>query len=551
MIKISNSVLDISEVSGKEMYQIMKDLCAFGYRIAGTPAADKAEKYIFQKFKDMNLPEVKLEPFNFTRWWAEKYELTIISENTPLVASDHSIKCFPIHFGGTTGPEGIVAEVIYAGYGTATDLKTIDVKDKIVLIDGNMIFNFFPTWQLFRSIDLAKKQGAVGLIVNNGSPLDSISYTFLLEGVEGWNERIPALSVNTEDGNYLKYFCIRKPRKLMLKLVEDVKTETATSNIVLGTIPGKSDDIVLVGTHTDSTFTGAVDNAGANAGLIALAKHYNQIPLEQRKKTIVFAGWTGHEAALLGSKKFVEMHKDMLDKITTFIMLDGFGSDGWYNQTDGGAVKTEQDEKRGLFVSANPVLAPFVIDAALKYKLMPATYVSAKALPVSDLGPFIRAKVPSILFIGKPIWYHTIYDTPDKCTPEQLERCAKAHIHVIDKILETPTSQIKEADGTLTDATMLITEKKEFSLPLTSFSVTPHPIIKGTPAIFHIPVFSINESIIIDITWDFGDGKQSKIPLTVHNYRKEGTYEVTLQVIDNYGNTITSKQPVRVIKKNV
>ncbi len=541
--------LDNITITGQEMHQIVNDLCDFGYRRAGTPAADKAEKYIYQKLKEAGLPEVNLESFNFTRWWAEKHELTIISKGTKGVPSDQTVETFPIWFSGSTKPEGITAEMVYAGYGTATDFETTDVKDKIVLIDSKMILNFYPVFAVFGSINLAKEKGALGLVVINGSPLDAVSYIFLGEGIEGWENRTPALSVNNDDGNYLRSLCTRNQGKLTVKLVQEVKTEKASSNTVIGTLPGKTDETILIGTHTDSTFTGAVDNAGANAGLIALAKYYAQIPLEKRDKTMVFAGWTGHETAFLGVNNFVEAHKEMLEKIVTFIMLDGFGSKGWYNQADGGIVETGLDEKRGLFISDNPVLIPFVMEATLKYNLLPAAYVSAKSLPVSDLGPLIRAGIPSIMVIGKPVMYHTKYDTPDKCTPDQLERCAKGHIHIIDKIQETPTQQIKEADGKLKDIKTFITEKQGVTPPTGSFTVTPHPVIEGSPAVFHVTVFTAPESIIMDLNWDFGDGNTSTLPIAIHTYNKAGTYEATLKNVDNYGNQTTTKRIIRVIKK--
>ncbi|MEX2725311.1 MAG: M28 family peptidase [Candidatus Freyarchaeota archaeon] len=537
------------KISGQELYQTMKDLCDFGYRIAGTPPAEKAEKYIYQKLKEAGLPQVELKPFSFTRWWSDRHELKIIAKETPGIPSDQSIETFPVYFSGSTNPEGVTTQMVYVGYGTPTDFQATDVKDKIVLIDSKMILNFHPTFTVFGSLRLAKEKGALGAVIINGSPLDAISYIFLGEGIEGWENRLPALSVNNDDGNYLKTLCTRSQGKLTVKLVEEVKTEKAKSNIIVGTLPGRSDDIILIGTHTDSTFTGAVDNAGANAGLIALAKHYAQAPLKKREKTMMFVGWTGHEAAFLGVNNFVQMHKDLLNKIVTFIMLDGFGSKGWYNQADGGVVETGLDEKRGLFISDNPVLIPFVMEAALKYNLLPAAYVSAKSLPVSDLGPFIRAGIPSILVIGKPVMYHTKYDTPDKCTPEQLERSAKAHIHFIDKIQETPSQKIKEADGKLKDINEFVTKKQEVTIPTGSFTVTPNPVAEGSPAIFHVAVFTAPQSIILDLTWDFGDGNKAKLPITVHAYQKAGTYEATLKFIDNYGNTGTAKKIVRVIKK--
>ena len=109
--------LDIT-FSGEEMLQIVKDLCDFGYRRSGTPPADKAEKYIYDKLKESGLDDVVFETLNFTRWWSEKHELTIISEETPGVSEDQVIETFPAWFSGSTPQEGITAEVVYVGFGT-------------------------------------------------------------------------------------------------------------------------------------------------------------------------------------------------------------------------------------------------------------------------------------------------------------------------------------------------------------------------------------------------------------------------------------------------
>ncbi|MGQ9720602.1 MAG: M28 family peptidase [Candidatus Jordarchaeum sp.] len=541
----------IVDVSGEEMFRIVNDLCNFGYRRAGMPAAAKAEDYIFQKFREVGLPDVQSVPFSFNRWWVDRHELTVISSGTPLIPSDQKIETFPVWFSGSTGAEGITAELVYVGYGTAKDFERKEVKGKIALIEARMILNFYASWRVFGSLNLAKHHGALGMVVANGSPLDSVAYIMSGSPFEEWKNNIPALSVNNYDGQYLKSLCSGRNAKCTIKLVEEVRTEPATSNIIIGTLPGKTEDIILIGTHTDSTFTGAVDNASANAGLIELAKHYVKVPLESRDKTMVFVGWSGHEYSFLGVNKFAEMFGDMFPKIATFVMLDGFGCKGYYNQADGGVVETGTDEKRGLFVSANKILLKYVVEAAMKYQLLPATYVSAKSLPVSDLGPFIRSGVPSILVIGKPVWYHTKYDTPDKLTPEQLERTAKAHIHFIDQIHRTPTQDIKEADGKLLDVEELISKEKrrgEIAVPTISFTITPNPMVEGTMAVFHTTVFTGPESILLDCTWDFGDRSTSKLPLTVHVYKEAGTYEVTLTCKDNFGNIVSAKGKARVTR---
>ena len=538
---------EFESINGEEIYQTMKEICDFGYRRIGTPEALKAEKYIHDKLLEAGITDIKLEEFQFPKWTPKTYELKILAENTPLIAKDHVIETFPYWSTGSTGPEGIEGEIVYAGNGTSVDFKNIDVKGKIALIEGKMLLNFHTTHSglSFKSQVLAKAAGAIGIICMNGSPLELITYLFN-SSIHGWQRRLPALSINNSDGMYLKTLCNKS--NVRAKLTLDVEKEKGKSNIILGTLPGKSEDIILVGTHTDSCFTGAIDNATANAGLIALAKHFSKVPLEQRNKTIMFAGWSGHEAGLIGVEKFSKTHREMLDKISTFIMLDGFASNGYKNDSEGGVMETGLDEQRGLFITDNPVLFPHVMDAVLKYRLLPAAYVSAKKLPVSDLSPFVFSDVPSIMIIGKPIWYHTINDTIDKCTPDQLERSGKAHAQLISEILTIPHESIKKADGTLIDVTQFIKKKDGITPPSGSFMNFPYPIVEKFPTFFAPVLFDAPDSIIVDITWDFGDGESESILIARHEYEKAGTYEASCTCTDNYGNVVFMKRIVQVIK---
>jgi Zn-dependent M28 family amino/carboxypeptidase len=365
----------------------------------------------------------------------------------------------------------------------------------------------------------------------------------------GWKRRLPALSVNNIDGAYLKSLCLQEENKVKLRLVQSVKTEKAPSNMIIGTLPGQTDDIILIGTHTDSTFNGAMDNAAANAGMITMAKYFADIPKEKRKLTIKFVGWTGHESGLIGVNKFVKMHQDMLDNIATFIMLDGLASNGYYNQADGGVVKTGKDEKRGLFITDNSLLTSIVMDTVLKYRLLPAAYVSAKTLPVSDLGPFVFSNVPSIMIIGKSIFYHTREDTIDRVPPDRLERATKAHIEIVEKILNSDPDKIRKADGKLKDFDEFIDETYGFESPSGFFDVLPYPVPVDYSALFYPTVFTCPESIALDFEWDFGDGNKSNIILTRHEYKKPGIYNVMFTITDNYGNKETIKRTIRVIKR--
>ena len=94
-----------------------------------------------------------------------------------------------------------------------------------------------------------------------------------------------------------------------------------------------------------------------------------------------------------------------------------------------------------------------------------------------------------------------------------------------------------------------IIKKDGIPRPHGSFSILPHPIPEGFPAVFYPTVMSAPQSIILQLEWDFGDGEKSPRILTRHAYEKAGTYEVILNAIDNYGNISTEKRTIKVIKK--
>ena len=483
------------DIKGEDIFQIVKDICNFGFRRAGTPPANNAEMYIYEKLKEVGVDDVKLEKVEFTRWWAENHELTIISEKTPGVAEDQTLNTFPSWWSVSTPPEGITAEVAYVRYGTKSDFREIDVKDKIALIEGNMLLNFRPTHTVFNTVEVAQKKGAKAVICINGSPADSITYTNFSNMFQLTSTKIvpsiplPVLSINNHDGEYLKHLCTRYHKMLTVKLVEISKTGPATSNTVIGTLPGNSDDIIVIGTHTDSTFTGAFDNAAANAGLITLAKHYAKMP--EREKTMIFVGWTGHECESIGSRTFVEQHEEMLPKITTFIELDGFGCNGYYNQADGGIIDTNLDERRGIFTTDNSVLLSFASDAVMKYKLLPAISLSAILLEVGDYAPFAQKNVPSLLIIGKSPLYHTELDRIETIRPDQLERSAKAHIEIIDRIHSIRAEDIKKSDRKPIEINEFFINKEGIHKPSIFFHVIPEVLTVGDFAVFVPSVVSL------------------------------------------------------------
>src|SRR5207247_9155300 len=77
--------------------------------------------------------------------------------------------------------------------------------------------------------------------------------------------------------------------KLDVQRVPNLKSGT-----VWGTLPGATDETLVVVAHRDGWFEGANDNAAGIATMLGLAEYFAKVPRAERRRTIVFLGTTGH-----------------------------------------------------------------------------------------------------------------------------------------------------------------------------------------------------------------------------------------------------------------
>jgi hypothetical protein len=118
----------------------------------------------------------------------------------------------------------------------------------------------------------------------------------------------------------------------------DVLKEKTELRNVLGVIPGRSQETVVIGAHYDhlglggkSTLApeqlgqihnGADDNASGTAGIMQLA---DELSAGQPHSNLVFAAFAGEELGLLGSRYYVEHPAFPLEDTVTMLNLDMIG----------------------------------------------------------------------------------------------------------------------------------------------------------------------------------------------------------------------------------
>jgi carboxypeptidase Q len=182
---------------------------------------------------------------------------------------------------------------------------------------------------------------------------------------------------------------------------------------VIADIPGTDhpDEFVVVSGHLDSWdgATGTTDNGTGTATTIEAARILTAIGAKP-KRTIRFMLWSGEEQGLLGSRAWVQKHKEELTKYSACLVHDG-GT----NYVSGIAGMEEmRSQLETVFASVTN------LDPTMPFKIR---NIEAFTPIGSDHESFTAAGVPGFFWdqagrVNYTHTHHTQYDTYDAAVPE-------------------------------------------------------------------------------------------------------------------------------------
>jgi len=251
-----------------------------GFRIAGTSAEHAASAYVADQLRDIRLSNVHLEAVPVDAWDFRGASVTV--GDRILTAS--SFAGVP----GTVGP--ITAPLVYVGQGTADEFDAAgDVTGKLVLVDGE-----FDDWWVNFVGGEATLRGAAGIVMTHGvwtSPW--YDKPNALGGNDGEYDDgyVPMVYVAWEDGDWLKAQLKAGPVEATMQA--DIQMTLAEAGghgyNVMGTLVGKNPDLapVLFSSHVDAHFRAGLDDTGAVANELLLAKAL-KLSGKQPQRTVIF-----------------------------------------------------------------------------------------------------------------------------------------------------------------------------------------------------------------------------------------------------------------------
>lgn len=457
--------------SNSEIFSWVRDIVSFGPRRTGSEAGINAAAYIESKFKSFGLEDVSIVRGNAMQWDAKKWSLTVNGKSIPafyMPRSFHPKKPMPIEF--TTGEQGLNAEVIYVG--DSINLEDFDVEGKIVVADVNLhnlefgkdgFFSSRATYVYDPEVTLPDSSHPVPFLPANYphnyvSAMDHGAVAFVgilknyLEGASMSGEdiaymvredaylEIPGLWVGPNAGKQLKKILMDdKNSKATVELEGEMKE--VSYNVVVGYLPGMSDETIMVQSHHDSAFDGAIQDASGSAEVLALAKYYGGFDKSKRERRMMFVTMDTHYTEYEAHEDFVrdfiksKNHKNIVANVTIehvakeMILVDGKG------------VLTGEVEPRMFIVSDNTELL-----SATEKAISKNDYKRSLIVPGSNFGDDLsdgiptdadfvyRAGVPVVSLLTAPLYIYDIADTLDKVAYDELNPTAVIFSDIIDDI---------------------------------------------------------------------------------------------------------------------
>ena len=437
-------------------------------RAPGTPGLESAAKYIADAFRQSGLEPAGasgtfFQPFTVTTGAKPGPGNQLINRAAPLELHKDYI---PLSFSANGQAR---AAVVFVGYGiTASefghdDYAGVDVKNKIVLAlryepkrfhkDGDKPYTHHA--HLVSKAINARNHGAVALMLVNGETgeEDALIRFGSISGPENagilmaqarnqiadrWLQQAGKTLAGAQKQAAIQPASFDLPG-VELDLRVDIERTQAQVNNVLGLLPGKTPEYVVIGAHYDhlglgnesslapsrigEVHPGADDNASGAAGLLELARVFSG-RRNQLQRGILFAAFAGEEIGLLGSAEWVNKPTRPLANAVAMINMDMIGRVTGSKLYIGGT-------------GTGSTFEPLLKDAAAKYPFK--IDYSQDGYSSSDHTSFSAKGVPVLFFFsGLHADYHKPSDTPDRIEAATAAQVVRLVEDVTARLIASP-----------------------------------------------------------------------------------------------------------------
>ncbi len=455
--------------STQRIFGWIEEIVAWGPRRTGTEANARATAWVKCKFESFGLQDVHYVPATSWSWEATRHHLQV---------NGLDVDSFPIAFSGvtanqpsrfSTGPMGLQAQLVDVGNGTPLDVALKRVKGKIAVFNLKFLIStaaFLPLmeslWdptlstfdaQLFVAnpyqtnftavVKRLMDAGAVGVVGVLSDYHESNRY--YNEYYRVLEMTVPGVWVSPGDGAKLRTW-LKGSSYNTARIDLEGSRKAVTARAVVGVLPGRTKDAVLVTSHHDSVWEGAVEDGSGTASVLAQAQYFSSRPEGQLDKSLVFVTMDSHFTGYQVHRAFgdIWLKPDAPYKVVANVTLEHIAKQAV--KRGGQLVLDGQSEVFGIFESFKKPLSDKLKASVKLHDLRRTAILSAHGLcgtvgiPTDAFACVVG--IPTASLISGPAYLYDEADTLDKVAQDKLVPVAKVFSAFIEAIDRTPSDQI-------------------------------------------------------------------------------------------------------------
>jgi hypothetical protein len=400
----------------------------FWGRNVGTEGHEETQAWVESHFRRYGLEDVHHEEFELGPVWnptSWSIAFTVQGRTFELESAR------PPEKARSTPPEGLEYELVWVGGGSEADYIGRDVTGQAVLIqDVPLPGTLRHTIAIEGAVARAYEKGAAAVGIVYG-----ISDNFAVWQRTGGR---PGFNLGYEDGMRLRDMLGEGQRVTVRLHLESQELTGRTAASVWGTLPGQSDEEILVIAHMDGYFQSALDNGSGLAVMIGLLDHFSRVPESQRPRTIKFLGSVGHHSGP-GTRQLSDDPETRLSSTVFAINLEHVAvarTKYWGPRL---RLMNAVSPMRWWLNSSRAVL-DIVLDSFNRFNVgVTGDMETGASGEMSRMAPL----VPSMQVITSPEIKHTEQDTPEWIPAVGLEQISRAYARIVDGINELDRDEIE------------------------------------------------------------------------------------------------------------
>lgn len=443
------------------MMSWIEEITAQGIRRPGYPADVWVEQWARERFLELGLEEVTLDPIQVGRW--EPLGCSLEAWRTDEPDARLVLPCFPAPF--TAAADGLEADLAAATFQGEEDLAgKIVVHEDPLLVLPQTIFTAFATWyhdptnevpthvqtlpfgaRLNGALDPAVAAGAAGFVGILTMPWETDRYYVPYDAIE---RPIPGVWLSPGNGARLEELMAGGATRARLTL--ERRLTPATSHNVTGVLRGASDEWIIIGSHHDGPWASAVEDGSGIALVLAQARYWSRVPERERPHNLMFLLNGGHMSGGAGLHHFVESNDRFLrEQVVAEIHLEHAAREA-RGDGAGNLVATEAPEWRWWFTSFIPPLEEIVESAIcaedLERSLMmpPEGFPPGSAHPPTDAA-FFHPLAPIVSFLTAPVYLFDEADTIEMVHEPSLVPLTRATVRIVEGLRGHTAASLRSA----------------------------------------------------------------------------------------------------------